>query len=112
MELTRLFAMFGPSDGAAQGSPLTALLPFVVIFAIFYFLVFKPESTKRKNLEKMVAGVEKGDKITSSGGLMGIVAGVKENSVSVKIAENVKVEILKSAVAHVEKKRDNDEEIS
>ncbi len=112
MEFTRVLAMFGPADGAGQTNPLTALLPFVVIFAIFYFLVFKPESTKRKNLERMIAGVEKDDKITTTGGLIGIVANVKENTVTAKIADNVKVEISKSAISHIEKKREKDESVS
>lgn len=112
MDFTRVFAMFGPAEGAGQTSPLTALLPFAVIFAIFYFLVFRPESAKRKKLEKMVAGVEKDDKITTSGGLIGTVSNVKENTIICRIADNVKVEILKSAVSRVEKKRGKDEEIS
>ena len=112
MDYTTVFAMFGTAEGAGQTSPLTALLPFAVIFAIFYFLVFRPESTKRKNLEKMIAGVEKDDKITTTGGLIGIVSNVKENTVTAKIADNVKVDILKSAIAHVEKKRGKDESVS
>ena len=110
MELTEALAMFGPSEGAGQTNPLTALLPFVIIFAIFYFLVFRPESAKRKALEKMVAGIEKGDKITTTGGLMGIVTNVKENTVTAKIADNVKVDILKSAVSRVEKKKESSDE--
>jgi preprotein translocase subunit YajC len=109
MEYTKAFAMFGAAEGAGQTNPLTALLPFAVIFAIFYFLVFKPESTKRKKLEKMIAGVEKDDRIITTGGLMGTVANVKENTITAKVADNVKVEILKSAVSHVEKKREKDE---
>lgn len=112
MEPATVLAMFGAPEGAGQTGPLTALLPFAVIFAIFYFLVFRPESIKRKNLEKMIAGVGKDDKITTSGGLIGTVANVKENTVTVKIADNVKVEVMKSSISSVEKKSKNDENIS
>ncbi len=111
-DLTQALAMFGPTNGASSTSPLTALLPFVVIFAIFYLLVFKPESTKRKNLEKKISMMGKDDKVTTSGGLIGTVANVKEATVTVKIADNVKVDVLKSAITHVEKKREEDEKIS
>jgi preprotein translocase subunit YajC len=112
MKFTESLAMFGPAEGAGQTNPLTALLPFVIIFAIFYFLVFRPESMKRKKLEKMIAGIEKGDKITTTGGLLGIVTNVKENAVTAKIAENVKVDIVKSAISRVEKKKEISDENS
>ncbi len=109
MDIQNLHAMFGQAEGAGQGNPLAALLPFIVIFAIFYLLVFRPESKKRKQLEQKVAALEKGDRITTAGGLMGIVAAVKENTVSAKIADNVRVEILKSAVSNVEKRKSGQE---
>ncbi len=107
-EPIQVFAMLGPSEGAGQTNPLGALLPFVVIFAIFYLLVFRPESTRRKKLQKMVSVLEKGDRVTTSGGLLGIVSGLKEDTISVKIADNVRVEILRSAVTQVEKKREDE----
>jgi preprotein translocase subunit YajC len=58
---------------------------------------------KQKELEKTVSELQKGDKIVTSGGLLGIVAGLKEKTVVVKVADNVRVEILRSSVTHVEK---------
>ena len=89
--------------GGSQAPMITLLWPWIVIFAIFYLLIFRPQRLKQKELEKTVSELQKGDKIVTSGGLLGIVAGLKEKTVVVKVADNVRVEILRSSVTHVEK---------
>ena len=71
------------------------------MFAIFYFLLIRPQQTKQKQHQKMLESVKKGDRVLTSGGIYGSVVGVKENVVVLKIADNVKVEFAKSAISHI-----------
>ena len=92
---------------AAGGASMTAqLLPFVLIFGIFYFFLIRPQQKRAKAHRELVMNVVKGDKITTSGGLRGKVSkAVAENdSVEVEIAKDVKVEIVRTMIAAVEKK--------
>jgi preprotein translocase subunit YajC len=95
--------------GAAGGSGnlLFTLLPFVLIFAIFYFLVIRPQAKRQKETVKMLDSLKQGDRVVTSGGLFGTVAGVKDNVVVLKVADQVRVEVAKSAItAVVEKSRE------
>ncbi len=103
--LTEVYAMMGGAPGGeTPASPLILLWPWVMIFGIFYLLIFRPQRLKQKELEKMISQLEKGDKVVTSGGLLGIVVGLKEKIVVVKIAENVKVEVLRGSITSVERK--------
>jgi preprotein translocase subunit YajC len=86
-------------EGAAGGSPLSMLLPFVLIFAVFYFIVILPAKKQQKKKDAMIAGLKKGDRIVTSGGIYGTVATVEDQALLVKVAENTKIRISKSAVA-------------
>ena len=86
-------------EGAAGGNPLSMLLPFVLIFAVFYFIVIMPAKKQQKKKDAMIAGLKKGDRIVTSGGIHGTVATVEDQSLLVKVAENTKIRISKSAVA-------------
>ncbi len=97
------------SGGAAggSGSLLFTLLPFVLIFAIFYFLVIRPQAKRQRETVKMLDSLKQGDRVVTSGGLFGTVAGSKDNVVVLKIADQVRVEVAKSAItAVVEKSRE------
>jgi preprotein translocase subunit YajC len=86
-------------EGAAGGSPLSMLLPFVLIFGVFYFIVIMPAKKQQKKKDAMIAGLKKGDRIVTSGGIHGSVATVEDQSLLVKVSENTKIRISKSAVA-------------
>ncbi len=86
-------------EGAAGGSPLSMLLPFVLIFGVFYFIVIMPAKKQQKKKDAMIAGLKKGDRIVTSGGIHGTVATVEDTSLLVKVSENTKVRISKSAIA-------------
>jgi len=73
--------------------------PIVLIGVIFYLLIFMPMRKKQKKLEEMIAGLKSGDKVITSGGIYGTVAGVKDKTLVLRIAEQVKIEVAKSAVA-------------
>lgn len=88
----------------AGPSPLSTIVPFICIGVIFYFLIIRPQSKRQKDLATLVSTLKTGDKVVTSGGIHGIIANVKEGNVlTLKIADNVKIEIDKSAIATVDK---------
>jgi preprotein translocase subunit YajC len=91
------------TGGAAP--PGVSQLPFVFViiatFAIFYFILIRPQQKKQKELHKMIEALKKGDRVVTSGGIFGTVVGLKDNIVVLKVAEEVKMEFMKSAVASV-----------
>jgi len=88
------------TGGGAQG--LIGLLPFVAIFAIFYFLIIRPQKKKQKETQRMLDDLKKGDRVVTIGGIHGVVQNVRESSVILKVDENCKVEFSRSAIASME----------
>lgn len=87
-------------NAGAQGFILQ-IVPIVAIIAIFYFLVIAPASKQRRKTETMLSALKKGDRVLTSGGIYGVVQGVENDIVHLKIADNVKIRIAKSAVTSV-----------
>ena len=85
--------------------PLVQLGPIFLMFIIFYFLLIRPQQQKQKEHEQRVKNLAKNDEVITSGGLHGTIVGLKEKSVLLRIAENVKVEVERSAVTEVVKSR-------
>jgi preprotein translocase subunit YajC len=88
-------------DPGAAPSLMTTFLPFVAIIVIVYFLMIRPQNKKRKETEKMLAAIKKGDKVVTIGGLHGTIQTVKESTVIIKVDDNVKLEFLRSAISNV-----------
>jgi preprotein translocase subunit YajC len=91
-----------PQQSGQAGGPaamFTSMLPLVLIFVIFYFLLIRPQQKKAKEQRAMLDNLKKGDKIILSGGEYGVIDEVKGNTIVVKIAENVKVKYGKAYVA-------------
>jgi len=86
-------------EGASGGSPLAMLVPFILIFAVFYFIVILPAKRQQKKKEAMIAALKKGDRVVTSGGIYGTVANVEDHSLLLKVSENTKIRIAKSAIA-------------
>lgn len=86
-------------EGAAGGNPLSMLLPFVLIFAVFYFIVIMPAKKQQKKKDAMIAGLKKGDRVVTGGGIHGTVATVEDQTLLLKVSENTKIRISKNAVA-------------
>lgn len=82
------------------GTPdvLIQFAPILIIGVIFYLLIFMPMRKKQKKLDAMIAALKNGDKVITSSGIYGVVAGVKERTFVLKIADQVKIEIAKNAV--------------
>jgi preprotein translocase subunit YajC len=87
------------TQGGGGGGGGSMLLMLVAIFAIFYFLMIRPESKRRKERQAMIDSLERHDKVVTIGGLYGEVQDVHADYVVLKIAENIKVEVAKSAIS-------------
>ncbi len=96
-----VLASAAPSQQQGAGSSFGFFLPIILIFVIMYFLMFRPQAKKQKEMRKMLEALQKGDRVITIGGILGTVAGLKEkeNIVILKIADNVKVEVSKTAIA-------------
>ena len=100
-----------PGPETPQPSFLVSMMPLIFVFVIFYFLLIRPQQKRQKDHAKLVASIKTGDKIVTSSGIHGIVANVKEKSLLVKVADNVKIEFDRSSVAGVEKSSEVVEEV-
>jgi preprotein translocase subunit YajC len=87
--------------GAAGGDAFSSFVPLIVIFGIFYFLVIRPQQKRAKEQEAKINAIKKDDKIITTGGIYGTVVALREGVLEVKIADNVKVQLARSAVADV-----------
>lgn len=88
-----------PTGGGMAG--LVQLLPFVLVFAIMYFLMIRPQQRKVKEHRAMVEGLRRGDQVVTSGGLIGKVTKVADSEVEVELAPNVKVRVVRSTISQV-----------
>ena len=87
---------------ATSAPAFLQFVPIILVFAIFYFLLIAPMRKRQKALQNLVDNLKKGDRVITNGGLYGTVAGLEDNAVILKVADNVKVKIAKSAVAGLE----------
>ena len=87
-----------------SGSFITALVPFILVFVIFYLLIIMPSRRKQKKHQEMVEQLKPGDKIVTSGGIHGTIMGVQQDKIEVKIAANTKIDITKNAIAVIRTK--------
>ena len=86
-------------------SSLTQFAPIVLIFAVFYFILIRPQQTRQKEMKSMLAAVKRGDRVVTGGGLLATVQKVREgsNEVEVEIAPNVRVTVLRETISSVVK---------
>ena len=90
-------------QGATSQSPWLMFVPYLFIAVIFYFLLIAPMRKRQKALSTMVDSLKKGDRIVTSGGIYGEIAGVDGDTVILKVADNVRIKLAKSAIAGLEK---------
>jgi preprotein translocase subunit YajC len=76
--------------------------PVLILCVIFYLLIFMPMRKRQKKVETMIAALQNGDKVITSSGIYGVIAGVKEKTFILKISDQVKIEIAKNAVAGIQ----------
>lgn len=88
-----------PLVAQQSASGLVAILPFVLILIILYALMILPAQRQRKKLSQMIAALKNGDKVITNGGIYGTVVGLDSESIQLRIAEQVKIRVARSAVA-------------
>ena len=96
--MNQAYAM-GNQAVSGQGGQIMAFLPLILLFAVFYFLLIRPQQKKAKTHKQFMENLKKGDRVVTSGGLYGTITGVTDDAVTIEVAEKVRVKILKGAVA-------------
>lgn len=94
---------------AQQADTMSILMqfaPIVIIGVIFYLLIFMPMRKRQKKLEAMITELRNGDKVITNSGIYGVVAGVKDKTIILKVADQVKIEIAKNAIAGLQAPED------
>ena len=84
--------------GATPSSDLMSFLPLIVIFVLFFFMIIRPQMKQAKEQRNMIAGLQKGDEVITSGGIVGKVTKVTEAFVSIEIATNTEITVQKQSV--------------
>ena len=90
--------------GGGASELLIQIFPFIALFAIMYFLILRPQQRRVKEHREMVTNVRRGDVVVTAGGLIGKVTKVDETEITVEIADNVRVRVVKSTLAEVRSK--------
>ena len=80
------------------------LIPLILMFGVFYFLLIRPQQKRQKAQRELVSELQKGDKVVTSGGIHGVISNVKEQTVIVKVSDNVKLEITRGNITTVAKR--------
>jgi preprotein translocase subunit YajC len=96
-------AAAAPQAAPAGGFNPSSMVYLVCLGVIFYFLAIRPQSQRQKEQEAMIKTIKTGDKVVTSGGIHGLVSNVKETTLIVKIADNVKIELDKSCIGSVKR---------
>lgn len=84
-------------------NPLVNLLPLLMIFVIFYFMLIRPQKSKEKEHQKMLGSLNKNDEVVTNSGIHGTIVNVKDKTVILRIDENVKLELEKNCISYVKK---------
>jgi preprotein translocase subunit YajC len=95
------YAMAQVPNGGGSGTVMTQLLFFAAIFAIFYFLLIRPQQRQRKERESLLSTVKAGDRVVMTSGLHGTVVKLSEHSVTVKVADQVRLEFDRTAIGRI-----------
>lgn len=93
-----ILLLFGQAQG--QSNPIMGLLPLILIFVVFYFLLILPQQRKQKQHRKLISELQKGDRVTTSSGIRGTIANVKDDTITLLIADGVKIELEKGHIVN------------
>ncbi len=96
--ISNAFAQAG--DPASPGG-LMSFLPLIVIFAVFYFMLIRPQMKRSKEHKQLVSQLSKGDEVITNGGLLGKITDVSDSFVTLELADNLQIKLQRSAVANV-----------
>jgi len=99
-----LHALLAQAQSPAPTGPgggIGFFVPFIFIFIIMYFVMFRPQKKRQEQQQKLISALKTGDRVVTNGGIHGLISNVKETTVIVKVADNVKIEMEKSAITTV-----------
>lgn len=98
---TEAFAMAGNAAGKGQGGGYEGIIMLVAMFAIFYFLLIRPQQKRAKQHKELVGALKAGDQVVTAGGMHGKIASVDEGTITVEVATGVKVKMNRSSITEV-----------
>ncbi len=90
-----------PQQLPPGGGMGTFFVPLILIFIIMYFVMIRPQKKRQEQQQKLIASLKSGDRVVTNAGIHGLIANVKEHTVMLKVADNVKIELEKSAITTV-----------
>ena len=93
----------GPGGEAAAGGGFGAFIPIILMFVIFYFLLIRPQQKKAKEHQEMIANLKKGDRVITSGGIHGLITSLDDTTVTLEIAEKVRIKVTRASLAGLNK---------
>ncbi len=96
----------GGSGAEGAGGSFGAFIPLILMFAIFYFLLIRPQQKKAKEHKNMIASIKQGDRVVTSGGLHGRITGLKDDVVTLEIAPKVRVNVSRGSIAGVASRKE------
>ena len=89
------------AQDASPSGGLVSFLPLILIFAVFYFMLIRPQMKRAKEHKKLVAELSKGDEVVTNGGLLGRITDVSDSFVTLELADNIKIKLQRHAVTNV-----------
>jgi preprotein translocase subunit YajC len=101
--LNYIIAM-APQGGGSGGGLISTVIMFGAIILIFYFMIIRPQQKRAKEREKLLSNLQKGDKVLTSGGLHGTIAGIDEKTVLLNVGDNIKLKFERSAITAITNK--------
>jgi preprotein translocase subunit YajC len=90
---------YAQAGGAPAGFDLISLMPLVLIFVVFYFLLIRPQQRKMKTHREMIAAIKRGDKVLTGGGIIGTVVKAEDNELLVEVAKDVRVRVARGTIS-------------
>jgi len=86
----------------AGGGGLIGMLPLLLLVPVMYFVMIRPQQKRQKQWQAMLGGIKTGDRVTTSGGIRGVILSIKDDAIIIRVApDNIKIEVAKSAIASV-----------
>ncbi|MFO7761717.1 MAG: preprotein translocase subunit YajC [Thermodesulfobacteriota bacterium] len=89
---------YAAGEGAPAGNPLAGFIPLILIFAVFYFLLIRPQQKKAKQHQEFLKSLQKGDEVVTGGGMYGKITGLTDTFVTLEIADNVRVKVARQYI--------------
>lgn len=99
MLISTAYAMGAPGGDAGQAGGIAGFLPIIILFAIFYFLLIRPQQKKAKEHKAMIENLKKGNRVVTSGGIYGTILSLDETTIGLEIAEKVKIKVARGNIA-------------